>query len=129
MRRLETTGDGWRFAVDVLRNLRKDGPEKCRANLPLPQGGQSDAMIMALMELKERGTTEACCGFGQVLTDALGTRTLEPMPELYQQMEREGRIRPYRLKRLVNYGHRIAVLALRREAEERDTGRLPPPGP
>lgn len=117
MRRLETSADGRRFAIDVLRELRDAGPERCRANLPAPFTGQDDALILALVELKERATVEAACGFAQIMTDALGTRALEPTPELYEQMERAGKIRPYKLKRLVNAGHRLAILALRREAE------------
>ena len=117
MRRLDTQTDGRRFAVDVLRKLREAGPEKCRANLPPPFTIQADALIWALAELKERATCEALCGFGAIITDALGTRTLEPTPELYEQMERSGRIRRYKLKRLVNTGHRLAVLALNRETE------------
>lgn len=74
-------------------------------------------MILAAVELKERATVEALVGFAQLLTDALGTRTLEPSPELYESMERSGSIRHYRLKRLVNAGHRLAIAALRREAE------------
>ena len=117
MRKLETPADGRRFAVDVLRSLAEAGPERCRANLPPYLTLQSDALILALVELKERGTVEAVAGFGQIITDAVGTRAGEPMPELYEAMERSGQIRPYKLKRLVNRGHRIAVLALWRERE------------
>lgn len=118
MRRLETPADGRGLAVDALRKLREEGPEKCRANLPPPYQLQAEALILALVELKERGTVEACCGFGQVLTDAIGTRCLEPTPELYEQMERSGSFKHFKLKRLVNRGQRLSVLALRREAQQ-----------
>lgn len=116
MRALETAADGRRFAIAALRALREDGPERCRANTPPRYARQADALILALIEIKERATVEACAGFGQIITDALGARCLEPAPELYERMERYGEIRPYKLKRLVNRGQRLAVLALRREA-------------
>lgn len=119
MRRLETAADGRRFAVDVLRELRDvAGPERCRANLPRYLTLQADALILALIELKERATVEAVAGFGQVITDAIGTRYGEPDPELYEALERAGAIRPYKIKRAVNRGHRIAVPALWREQEK-----------
>lgn len=117
MRRLETSADGRRFAVDALRAIVEAGPERCRANLPAYLTLQADALILALIELKERGTVEAVAGFGQVITDAIGTRYGEPDPELYEALERAGAIRPYKVKRAVNRGHRIAVPALWREQE------------
>jgi hypothetical protein len=114
MRSLDSPADGRRFAVEVLRELEREGPERCRANLPPPYGGQADALVLALVELKERGTVEALASFGQIMTDAIGTRAA-PLPELYEGMERSGSLRPYKLKRLVNAGHRLAVLSLRRE--------------
>jgi hypothetical protein len=116
MRRLESQSDGRRLAVAVLRQLREGGPERCRANLPPPRTIQADALILALVDLKERGTVDALAGFGAILTDALGTRCLEPTPELYEQIERSSGFRHYKLKRLVNAGHRLAIPALRREA-------------
>lgn len=118
MRRLENAADGRRFAVDVLRSMAEAGPERCRANLPPYLTLQSDALILALIELKERATVEAVAGFGQVMTDAIGTRSGEPMPEIYEAMERAGVIRRYKFKRAVNSGHRIAVPALWREQEQ-----------
>lgn len=123
MRRLETAADGWRYAIDVLRQLQEAGSEKCRANTPPPYVLQADALILALVDLKERGTVEACCGFGQILTDAVGARALEPRPEIYERMP----IRPYRLKRLVNRGIRLAIPALRRENEVGQPGAAKPP--
>jgi hypothetical protein len=116
MRRLETQGDGWRFACDVLRQLQEAGPEKCRANLPPYCVLQADALILALADLKERGTTEALVGFAQILTDLAGTRC-DLGPSFYEQMARSGNVKPFKLKRLVNNGNRLAVLALRRENE------------
>lgn len=115
MRKLETQVQGRRFAVDVLRKLRSSDPERCRANLPPGCVHQVDAMHKALAELKERATVEACAGFAAILTDLIGTRCQEPMPELYEGMERCGKIRPYRLQRLVNDGHRLASLAIDRQ--------------
>lgn len=125
MRKLQTQADGRRYAIDVLRQLGKGGTERCRANLPAPYISQADALIMALVEIKERATVDACIGFGQIVTDAVGTRSPEPMPELYEQMERAGGIRPYRLKRLVNRGSLLAVLALNRETESGNADRMP----
>jgi hypothetical protein len=93
MRRLESQADGRRrFAVDVLKQLRAAGPERCRANLPAPFTLQADALINALVEIKERATVDACAGFGQVLTDLVGTRAADTMPELYEAMERGGQL-------------------------------------
>lgn len=134
MRRLDKQVDGRRLAVAALRKLRKAGAEKCRANLPAPFQIQADALILALVEIKERATVEAAVGFGQVLTDALGTRTLEPTPELYEQMERKGQFGRYRLKRLISRsGLWIAAPAIEREKAEqargeRDTEGLQSPG-
>lgn len=108
--------------MDVLRALADAGPERCRVNLPRAIGAQADALILALVELKERGTVEACTGFAAILTDAIGTRATEPQPELYEAMARAGAIRPYKLKRLVNRGHRIALPALWREQGESGPG-------
>lgn len=115
MKRLNTQADGRRFAVEVLRKLRAAGPEKCRANLPPPFTIQADALILALAEIKERGTVDACVGFAIVLTDVAGTRCLEASPELYESMDRHGSFRGYKLKRLVNRGCKLARLATRRE--------------
>lgn len=116
MRNLITQSDGRRFAVYVLGKLRDAGPEKCRLNTPYPFKIQADALILALVEIKERGTVDACAGFAAVLTDMVGTRSPEAMPELYELMESQG-VRRYKLKRLVNRGLRLAVLAVNREAE------------
>lgn len=125
MRRLETAADGRRFATAVLRDLREAGPEKCRANTPTPYTYQANELMRALVELKERGTVEACVGFGQIMTDALGTRCLEPAPELYEAMERAGQIRRVKLKRLFNLGQRLAVLAIEREGTRHSGNGMP----
>lgn len=116
MRRLETQADGRRYAADVLRSLRNAGPEKCRANLPPPYVHQADGLIVALVEIKERATVAAAVGFAGILTDAVGTRSGEPCPELYEQMERSGKLCRYKLRRLLNRGQWIAALAVEREA-------------
>jgi len=109
--------------MDVLRKLREEGPERCRANLPLPFKVQAEPLILALAEIKERAIVEACTGFVAIMTDVIGMRSLEPSSELYEGMERAGAIRPHKLKRLVNRGQRLAILALRREEES--GGRMP----
>jgi hypothetical protein len=114
VRRLETQADGRRFAVDVLRKLQAEGTERCRANLPAAPA----ALILALIELKERGTVESLVGFGVVFTDLAGTRSQDSLADLYAGMERSGSFRPYRLKRLLNAGHWIAIPAIRRETIE-----------
>lgn len=120
MRRLETQEDGWRFASDVLFLLRDAGSEKCRINVPAHLVCQADPLIQALLELKERGTVESCVGFACVLTDAIGTRGFEPVPELYPLLEAAGKIRPHKVKRIwkrmASGGLRLAALALQREA-------------
>lgn len=115
MRRLDTIADGWRYACAVLRALETAGPENCQAAFRPPyKDKQADAMILALAEIKERGTTECLIGFAQLLTDLAGVRCLGLGAEFYERMGRSG-IRPFKLKRLVNNGNRLAVLALRRE--------------
>lgn len=126
MRRLETQADGRRFAVDVLRALREAGPEKCRANLPPRCMLQADALMRALVEIKERATVAAAVGFGQILTDAIGTRALEPAPELYEHMERTSQFSRYRLRKLLNRGQWIAAPAVEREAIEAAEGNRTP---
>jgi hypothetical protein len=119
MRRLETQADGRRLAIRLLDSLRDAGTERCRANVPPNYVYPTDYLIAAMLEIKERGTVDACIGFAIVLTDAIGTRGQEPCPELYEQMEAEGRIKPYKLgkisKRMRQGGLLLAALALQRE--------------
>lgn len=119
MRRLQTQADGRRFAVEALRTLRDAGPEKCRLNLPAPYLLQADALILALLDVKERGTVDACVGFAAVLTDMVGTRSPEAMPELYEGFERHG-LSQFKLKRLLNSGRWLAAQAVSREADAKN---------
>lgn len=119
MRRLETYTDGRRFAIDTLRALEKARPERCRANLPKGMMNQADALMVALLELKERATVECIIGFSQVTTDALGARIGLPEPQLYHDMERRGAFGRYKLRRAMNRGATLTALALWREDEEK----------
>lgn len=119
MRKLDTQADGRRLAADVLALLREAGSERCRANVPPQYVYPTDGLIVAMLELKERGTVDACIGFSIILADAIGTRSFEPVPELYAQFEAEGRVKPYKLrkivKRMTSGGLRLAAVALQRE--------------
>lgn len=117
-RRLETERDGWLFACETLGALVGAGVERCRCNAPQDHGQQYDGLAIALLTLKERATCEAVVGFGAILTDLIGTRS-DSMPGLYIQMVKEGRVRAFKMKRLVNRGRRLAAMALLREAGER----------
>lgn len=117
MRKLETAVDGRRFAIDTLRALADAGPERCRANLPRYLTNQADALMVALLELKERGTVESVIGFAQVVTDALGARIGLPEPQLYHDMERRRAFGRYKLRRSMNRGATLTALALWREEE------------
>ena len=117
MRRLDTYTDGRRFAIDTLRALEKSGPERCRANLPRGMTNQADALMVALLELKERATIECVIGFSQIATDALGARIGLPEPQLYDDMERRGAFGRYKLRRAMNRGATLTALALWREED------------
>lgn len=109
VRPLNTAEDGRRFAIDVLKALREAGPEGCRCH-----GKQTECLIAALLVVKERASLQATLGFGVVMTDAAGTRGPSPVPEFYEQLEREKAFSPFglkRLRRLVDRGLWSAAIA------------------
>ena len=132
LRRLETQADGWALAVDTLALLRDAGPEKCRTAPPAILAGQTDVLAMAMLQLKERGTCDAVIGFAAILCDAIGTRSFEPMPELYAEQRAAGRLRTAKVRRIAKRMKRgglwLAALALQREELKRASGELASPG-
>jgi hypothetical protein len=129
MRKLETQTDGWLLACDVLEALREAGTERCRANVK-PGAARVDALIAAMVRLKEYGTVQCCVGFAVVMCDAIGTRRCGPVPELYRRMMTEGTLRRKNLaklgKRFKGGGLYLAEAALQREAEAELRGRFVP---
>ena len=102
MRKLLTQADGRRFAIEVLRKIRKAGANKTSAirqedGIVYRRGPQSDALILAWDRLA-LGSRQAAIGFCVVLTDYVGC-TLGgsvPYPECYEQDETAGKLEHWR---------------------------------
>ena len=91
--RLETQQDGRRFALEILRALRDAGRKKCSAHPEdrHPRRQQFGALLSALVELENEGTSQARAGFASVLTDLLGNLLAgSSIPEVFQEREDKG---------------------------------------